>query len=182
MRALEIISSVWFMELLLLGILVICCYTDLKERKILNIIVLPAMVMALLLQFIQRGGPGVLSWVWGALAGMALLFIPFALGGIGAGDVKLLGVVGSFKGAAFAFKVFLAAAIIGGIISFALLLKEKRLRESLANIGTALKVFLLSCFRIFNLNKLEQENVVAIPYGIAIALGAIVCLVGDWLC
>ncbi|MGI6144474.1 MAG: prepilin peptidase [Clostridia bacterium] len=182
MRALEMINSTWFMELLLLGILIICCYTDLKERKILNTVVLPAMVVALFLQFIQKGGTGILSWALGTLAGIALLFIPFALGGIGAGDVKLLGVIGSFKGAAFAFKVFLIAAIIGGIISFILLLKEKRLRQSLVNIGMALKVFLLSCFRIFNLNKLDQENVVAIPYGIAIALGAIVCLAGGWLC
>ena len=182
MRALEIISSVWFMELLLLGILAICCYTDLKERKILNTIVLPAMVLALFLQFVQQGGAGALFGGTGILVGIALLFIPFALGGIGAGDVKLLGVVGAFKGAGFAFKVFLVAAIIGGIISFALLLKEKRLRESLSNIGKALKVFLFSCFRLFNLNKLDQENIVAIPYGIAIALGAIACLVGDWLC
>ena len=182
MRALEIISSTWFMELLLLGILIICCYTDLKERRILNVVVLPALVIALLLQFIQNGGTGILSWVLGTLAGIALLFIPFALGGIGAGDVKLLGVVGSFKGTAFALQVFLVAAIIGGIISFALLLKEKRLGQSLFNVGKALKVFLFSCFRIFNLNKLDQENIVAIPYGIAIALGAIVCLAGGWLC
>jgi prepilin peptidase CpaA len=46
-----------------------------------------------------------------------LLVIPFALGGIGAGDVKLLGIIGALKGPDFVFIAFLAAAITGGIMS-----------------------------------------------------------------
>ena len=182
MRVIEMFYSVKAVDFLLLGILIICCYTDLKERKVFNIIVFPAALVALLLHLLLEGGAGVLFWGKGTLAGLALLLIPFMMGGIGAGDVKLLGVVGSFKGAAFVLQAFLCAAILGGIFSFFFLLKKKRLKKTLANLGLALKVFLISCFRVFNLAKLEQEDIVAIPYGLAIGLGTIVCLVGDWLC
>ena len=182
MRVIGILSSVGLPDLLLLVVLLICCYTDLKERKILNIIVFPATLIALIVHLFLQGSGGALFWVKGTLVGLALLFIPFAMGGIGAGDVKLLGVVGSFKGAFFVFKAFLCAAILGGVFSFLFLLKEKRLKKTLCNLGSALKVFLFSCFRICNFGSLENDDIAALPYGLAIVLGTIVCLVGEWLC
>jgi len=182
MRAWEMINSLGYLNLLLLVILIICGYTDLKERRILNIVVLPAILIALLFHLAQGGFAGAIFWGKGTLAGLALLFIPFALGGLGAGDVKLLGVVGAFKGAGFVLMAFLYAAILGGIFALFLLIKKKRLKKTLCHIGNAFKVFCLSRFRIFNLAHLEQERIIAIPYGVAIALGAIVCLVGERLC
>lgn len=181
MRGGELLYVLKITDLLLLGILLVSCYTDLKERRILNILVLPGMLLALVLHLAQQGLAGILFWGKGTLAGIALLFIPFVLGGIGAGDVKLLGVVGSFKGAWFAFQTFLCAAILGGLFSLIVLCKEKKLKSTLGNVGKALKVLLFSSFRVINLGSFAQEKFVAIPYGLAIALGAILCLVGEWL-
>ncbi|MDD2433343.1 MAG: A24 family peptidase [Clostridia bacterium] len=182
MRAIETLSSIGLLGLLLLIVLFICCYTDLKERKILNIIIFPATLVALSIHLLGQGLEGALFWGKGTLVGLVLLFIPFAMGGLGAGDVKLLGVVGSFKGAFFVFKAFLCAALLGGVFSFLFLLKKKRLKKTLCNLGSALQVFLFSCFRICNFGNLENDDVEALPYGLAIVLGTIVCLAGEWLC
>ncbi|HHY05467.1 MAG TPA: prepilin peptidase [Clostridia bacterium] len=182
MRAIGRLSSIGLLDLLLLVVLFICCYTDLQERKILNVVVLPAMLVALIMHLLLQGVAGALFWGKGTLVGLALLFIPFALGGLGAGDVKLLGVVGSFKGVFFVFKAFLGAALLGGVFAFLFLLKKKRLKKTLRNLGSALQVFLFSCFRICNLGNLENDDVEALPYGLAIVLGTIVCLAGEWLC
>lgn len=177
------------MDVLLGGVLLSCCYTDLKERKILNIILFPAVLLALVLNIVYMGGDGFFFWVKGTLTGIALLFIPFLLGGIGAGDVKLLGVVGAFKGAAFVVMAFLCAAIIGGIFSIIFLWKRRNLQKTLRQLGGALKLFIISCFRLCNFSKLTEDDTEALPYGLAIALGTIVAFwvdkmlsLGEWLC
>ena len=53
----------------------------------------------------------------GLVIGMALLYLPYAAGGMGAGDVKFLGAIGAIKGPWFVFITFLATAIIGGIMA-----------------------------------------------------------------
>lgn len=169
-------------DVLLVLTLFFCCYTDLKQRKILNAVLFPAAVLAFLLHFVGQGGAGALFWFKGTLAGMGLLLLPFVLGGIGAGDVKLLAVVGSFKGAFFAFQTFLCGALLGGLFAILCLWKKKQLRHTVGKIGGALKLFLFSCFRIWNVGQLEENGEAAIPYGVAIALGSFLCLAGELLC
>jgi prepilin peptidase CpaA len=169
-------------NVLLVATLLVSCYTDLKKRKVLNVVVFPAAVLALVLQLLLQGGAGALFWLKGTLAGIGLLFIPFACGGIGAGDVKLLGVVGAFKGAGFAFWTFLCAALLGGLFALLFLIKRKELRQTVAKMGGALKLFLFSCFRVWNMGELDEEKERAtIPYGVAIALGSLLCLAGELL-
>ena len=167
------------LDVSLIVTLLVCCYTDLKQRKVLNAVLFPTALLALLLHVAWQGGEGALLWGKGTLTGIALLFIPFVLGGIGAGDVKLLGVVGSFKGALFVFKAFLCAALLGGIFSLLFLWKKKELRQTLSRMGGAFKLFLFSCFRVWNFAQLEGNDTAALPYGVAIALGSIICLVGE---
>lgn len=169
-------------EVLLVGVLLVCSYTDLKERKILNIILFPAAGLALILHLVFSGVDGAVFWVKGTLTGLALLFLPFLLGGIGAGDVKLLGVVGAFKGAAFVVAAFLCAALIGGIFSIISLWKRKKLQKTLGEMGGALKLFVFTCFRVNNLSQLNDDDTTVLPYGLVIALGTIFCLVGELLC
>jgi prepilin peptidase CpaA len=172
-------ALVWALDIILVGTLLLCCYTDLKERKVFNLVLFPTAVLALIIHLILQGGMGAWFWGKGTFTGMALLFIPFVLGGIGAGDVKLLGVVGSFKGAAFVFKAFLCAALLGGVFSLFFLWQRKELRETLGRMGGALKLFLYSCFRVWNFKQLEDNEAAALPYGLAISLGSMICLVGE---
>jgi prepilin peptidase CpaA len=113
-------------DLLLCGVLLFCLYTDIKERRIYNKVILAAVIAGLLLGFLADGTTGLISAGKGFLLGAALLFLPFAAGGMGAGDLKLLAVIGLFKGAEFVFAVFLLAALLGGVFALALLLLRRR--------------------------------------------------------
>lgn len=109
-------------DLLLVTVLVICVITDIKHRKIYNKVIYPALLAGFLLHLIQAGPLGLGYSFLGFLLGIALLFIPYALGGMGAGDVKLLGLIGALKGSAFVLQAFIYTAIFGGLIACVYLL------------------------------------------------------------
>ena len=50
------------------------------------------------------------------LAGLGLLIVPFALGALGGGNLKLLAAVGAWVGPLAVFQVFLVEAVLGLVI------------------------------------------------------------------
>jgi len=116
----------------------------------------------------------------GWLVGIALLLLPWLLGGLGAGDAKLMGVVGAFLGPKGCFVAFLGTALVGGVAAVALLAWHGAL-------GPACRRWL----RMGTLLTLGQPGYEAPPepeltlrlrYGFAIALGTIgVLLLGERL-
>src|SRR5471032_1722264 len=68
--------------------------TDLAVRKIHNVLVLTGFVLALVLQLLHGAHwSPVLPWMAGALAGFFLFLPLYLLGGMAAGDVKLMAMV-----------------------------------------------------------------------------------------
>ena len=148
----------------------IAAFTDWREQRIYNKLLGPAFLFALTLQAFSEGFTGVRISLYGTFFGFILLLLPYFLGGMGAGDVKLLSVIGTFGGPNFVVHSFLYGAIIGGIISAALLLRRKAL-------GVTLKRFLLILPLFSNLSFLKEDMREArqekFPYGIAIVLGTV---------
>lgn len=138
--------------------------TDIKERLILNIVTFPAIILGLVLNTFQNGWEGLLFSFIGLLLGFGLLVIPYALGGIAAGDVKLLAAIGALKGASFVFSSFIYTSIIGCLIAILFLVKRKELFSSLKRIFISAKLKTLD-----SLDKTEMTE--TLPYGVAIALG-----------
>ncbi|ADG83646.1 A24 family peptidase [Thermincola potens] len=161
-------------DLILVLLLTVCLYTDLKERKIYNKFVFPAIVFGLLYFTYIKGGSGLIFSLKGFGLGIALLFIPFALGGFGAGDVKLLGAVGALKGPAFVFAAFVLTALAGGLIALGFLICQGRFFITLKRIVISLYILVGTRFKINSLNSLEKaEYHRAFPYGIAIVAGTV---------
>lgn len=148
----------------------ISLYTDVKNRKILNVVTFPTMLAGLLWHSVTNGFDGFTFSILGIIAGFALLFIPYALGGMAAGDVKLLMAVGALQGAIFTFYSFLYIALFGGIIAFFLLIRKKELGSTLKRI-----FFFAKLGSLDGVSKHEYHK--AFPYGVAIFLGT-VCYAG----
>ncbi|MBZ4654243.1 MAG: peptidase prepilin type [Peptococcaceae bacterium] len=165
---------IW-MDILLFILLITCGYTDLRYQRVPNIVLLPAALLSLILHLWQGGIEGFFSWSKGLGVGVALFLLPFLWGGIGAGDVKLLGVIGALKGTTFVFYSFLATAFIGGLISVGILLYQGKLTQTFKQIGMSLKIFFYSRLSVWNMPGLDEESKssVVFPYGIAIVLGTI---------
>lgn len=153
--------------ILLIIILAISFITDIKSRKILNIVTFPAMFIGLFYHTILSGTGGLSFSLLGLLTGLGLLIIPYLLGGMAAGDVKLLMAIGALQGTQFVIGSFLYIAIVGGIIALAILIKQKELLHSLKRIFFSFQLRTLD-----SLGKNELHH--AFPYGVAIVFGTII--------
>ncbi len=99
---------------------------DLRSHRIPNVVTLGGAVAGLAANAAVHQVPGALSSLTGWAVGVALLAIPFILGGIGAGDVKLLALAGAWGGPSFALYTFLFGAIVGGVVATGMLLVRGR--------------------------------------------------------
>ncbi|WP_379970800.1 prepilin peptidase [Ectobacillus sp. sgz5001026] len=154
-----------FLNLLLIMTLVISVYTDLKSRKIYNRVIYPVLLVAIFTHLIFNGVEGLYVSLIGFFTGLGLLIVPFFLGGIGAGDVKLLALVGAFKGWVFVIYTGIYMGVIGGLIALIIIAVGKGM----------LKKVTLFLYGIKNKQQMSYlfNRQVTYPYGVAIAAGAI---------
>ena len=78
----------------------LACVTDLRTRRIPNVLTFGAALAGLLYQFVSGGIDGLGHAALGWLVGAVIFILPFALGGLGGGDVKLLAALGAWLGPA----------------------------------------------------------------------------------
>jgi prepilin peptidase CpaA len=160
---------------------VICfaaCIFDMRTRRIPNALTLCAAVCGVAFHF-AAGGLAAAGW---SLAGWglgALLFFPwFALGGMGAGDVKLLAALGAWLGPDSVLWVALYAAIAGGGLALLLAVAHGYLGTAFANLHGLLGYWRVVGFRPMPDLTLGQAGGPRLPYAISITAGALVAL---WL-
>jgi len=103
---------------------VIAAVTDIIGQRVPNWLTLSALLLAVTLHTIASGTDGLLFSLAGFGAGFALLIPFYALGGMGAGDVKLLAAVGAFMGAKQVLWVFIFAGLFGGLYAVGLLVMQ----------------------------------------------------------
>lgn len=159
------------MQDIVLGLMLLfCLLTDLRERKIYNVIILPVLFFGLAFNYFADGWPGLINSLAGFLAGLSVLIIPFAFGGMGAGDVKLLAVIGAVKGPVFILYTALGMAIAGGIIALGVLIYQRQLVSLAGRLIDGLNVLVGTRFNVvaFDLNREK----IMFPYGLAIVAGA----------
>ena len=95
----------------------IACVWDVRTRRIPNILTFGAAGAALLFQIATGGTDGAMSSAGGWLVGAGALFVAYALGGMGAGDVKLLAALGAWLGPREALWLALYTGVAGGLIA-----------------------------------------------------------------
>ncbi|MEH7112644.1 prepilin peptidase [Neobacillus niacini] len=155
--------------------LLISLITDIKNRKILNIVTTPSVLFALFYYTTTLGLEGFVFSIKGFGVGLGLLLIPYMLGGMGAGDVKLMAAIGALMGTSFVFYCFLYTALIGGLIALMIILKQKGLVITIKTFFYKI-VFFQSNVGSIVLKK-ENQTGISFPYGVAIVLGTLFTLV-----
>jgi prepilin peptidase CpaA len=90
---------------------------DLRARVIRNWLTLSLMLSGLVQSFLPGATVSPGNAFLGLLVGLGLLILPFAIGAIGGGDVKLLAAIGAWVGPLACFQIFAVEAVIGmGIV------------------------------------------------------------------
>jgi prepilin peptidase CpaA len=162
----------------LLIIISISILTDLRYRKIFNVVTFPSILFAFLYYFITLGLEGFLFSGKGFLVGLGLLLIPYLLGGMGAGDVKLMAAIGALMGTSFVFYSFIYTALIGGAIALFLIFKSRGFINTIKSFVFNLTnvVFFRSNLGSIIIQK-DRTSSISFPYGVAIVLGTLCTLV-----
>jgi prepilin peptidase CpaA len=161
----------------LIGLLVVAAWSDCRSHRIPNLLVFGGAILGLGLNwfFPQVPGLGLLWALKGLLLGLALLLPLYLLRAMGAGDVKLMAMVGAFVGFPSIFYAVLGTFLAGGAMAVAYALSKGALRATLTNVLALFQVAALStaCGAKPSLTLDSKDSVGKLPYGVAIAVGTI---------
>jgi len=169
-------------------LLLLATREDIRSHRIPNRLVLAGVVLGLGLNGLLPGGYGFNSEILGGLGwlaafkglalGLAVLLPIYLLRAMGAGDVKLMGMVGAFLGPGDLIGVLIATLIAGGVIALAAALWSRQFLNLLLNIRLMLLGGLLrmSAGRPPLMNDMPQ-SVGQLPYAVAITIGTLGYLV-----
>jgi prepilin peptidase CpaA len=168
------------LDLALIALLLLACVFDLRQRRIPNLLIGAGLLLAALLH-LTLGPPLALLTV--ALGGCALglvMFLPlYLLGGMAAGDVKLMATVGAFLGPASVFQASLATYVCGGLLALVIVLCKRRAGDAFANALALLHPLLLRFYGVrLGADAQPVPSVGGMPYALAITLGTLAVL---WL-
>lgn len=156
----------------------VACVTDLRTRRIPNVLTFSASGGALLFHLVT-GGPVAAAWSLAGFVAGALLFFPmFALRGMGAGDVKLLAAVGAWLGPGQVVVVALATSVAGGVLGLAVALGYGYLRTACSNLWMLLTHWRVTGVRPLPAVTLQGNRGPRLAYAVPIAIGTVVTL---WL-
>ncbi len=176
--------SIWcsILTIIVVGIAVI---TDLRSRRIPNLLTFSAFCLAVVIRTALQGWLGLGIALSGAILAMGLLLLLHAGKGIGMGDLKLAGAVGALVGPILAVAAVLASAIAGGILAIGWMLRPGGM------LAPVVSTLLIGLPFIKGQNAKKQTNEIRtdsrmlsklehVPYGLAIGIGSIVTLAVCW--
>jgi prepilin peptidase CpaA len=154
------------------------CITDVRSRRIPNVLTFGAAAAAIVFHAITGQLAGLLQSVEGWLVGAAIFFVPFALGGLGAGDVKLLAALGAWVGPLDALWIGLYTGVAGGIIALIVAAFSGYLGQAISNIWLLFSHWRVVGIRPVHEITLEGSKGPRLAYAIPIFAGL---LVNVWL-
>jgi prepilin peptidase CpaA len=164
-------SSDLFLTAVLTSILIIAVTVDLRVRKIPNLLTFPAMLAALTFHSVTGGWKGFVFSAEGLALGIALFLIPYIMGGMGAGDAKLMGAIGAIVGPRGVFLACLFTAVAGGFYALIVfLLNRPYFKSFIQRSALMLKVFAFTR-NFIPIPADESEKKPRLCYGVAIAAG-----------
>ena len=163
---------IWFLS----TVLVVAAVIDGWKLKVPNWITFPLVISGWIYSTACFGWMG-LGWsMVGTAVGLGLLLPAYAIGGMGAGDVKLLAGVGAWVWGTTTFYAFCISAIFGGVIAVGMVLYARGWQEHKAQFWSIANEIL----SVRDPNQLaaaaaeRKSTMMLLPYGIPIAMGTIV--------
>lgn len=155
-------------------VLVVACLAaaiDIATRRVPNVLTFGSAAAAIGYHTLTTGSAGLLSSGSGWLVGV-LLFAPlFALGGLGAGDVKLLGAVGAWLGPHGVLTAAFLSVMAGGVLALAVALRRRYLATAWANLVAAALFWRASGLRSVPGLTIQDASGPRLAYATAIAAG-----------
>jgi len=155
--------------------LVVAAVIDGLQLKVPNWITFPMILAGWIYSTTAFGWEGLGYSLLGTAVGLGLLLPAYAIGGMGAGDVKLMAGVGAWVHATITFYAFCVSAVLGGVIAVGMVLYQKRwakhrdqffmILDEITTVRDPDKLATIAAER--------KPTMMLLPYGIPIAIGTI---------
>lgn len=163
------------MEMIILMVVAYSAVIDFKTRKIPNYVTFPFMIVGLLIALLQKSFIGLTFSLTGILIGLLIFIIPYALGLLGAGDVKLMMGIGAWVGPSVIAVNSVIIIIVGGVLAFISLMVKVHPLYPFKIMKDFVFSFIVRDIKGFFV-RLGENSVDSIPYGIAILGGTVVTI------
>ena len=154
----------------------VACVFDVRTRRIPNLLTFGGAALAVVYGLATGGLGGLLMSMEGWALGLALFLPMFLLGGMGAGDVKLLACLGAWLGPHETFWMAIYAMIAGGIMGVLVALATGYARRAASNLWMLLKYWRVMGIRPLPELTLAGSRGPRLPYAIPIAAGAVAAM------
>lgn len=172
------------LRMVLLPLLAVAVAYDLRERRIPNGLVVIAIAIACVLSLAttlgfrvgESNAESIGGMFLGLTLGIAAGLVLFAIGAVGAGDGKLLGVIGAFLGPWGLVTTVLYAGVTGGLLALAGAARRQTLIPVLLRTRD-LGLHLVTFGRVGERWTVDSPGAVSIPFAVPIAIGALLALV-----
>ena len=164
---------VWLVSVVLIEAAII----DGRSLRVPNLLTYNFLAGGLIFAFWKGGSALLLTSAAGAAVGLLTLLPLYAIGGMGAGDVKLMAGVGAWIGPWLTLCAFVSTALVGALIAAAMIVHSGRLYRHLAMIHTigAEVLSIRNPVILAERAATRKPTMMLLPYGIPIAIGSIAC-------
>lgn len=163
--------TVWFVT----AVLIVAAVIDGAILKVPNWLTFPFILCGWLHWTLQDGLTGFGWSLLGTFVGMMLLLVLRNVGGMGAGDVKLLAGVGAWLGTTVTLYAFAATAIVGGVMAVIMILRSGQWVRHLAMSHQILHEWktVRKPAELARIARERKPSMHLLPYGIPMAIGSI---------
>lgn len=159
--------------LILLILLAIAFYFDLKYRIIPNWLTFGGIAVGIVGHFILPGWEPLKLSLIGAGFGFVVLLPFFWVGGMGGGDVKLMAAIGALQTWPDVFFSLCYGGLIGGIMALVILIVKGRFLMSFKLIGRTIFTLFHPSYKFI---AIKEEETIQFPYGVALVAGTLLRL------
>jgi prepilin peptidase CpaA len=113
----------------------------------------------------------------GVLLCGGFFFALFLIRAMGGGDVKLMAAVSAWVGIRYGVVLLISTALAGGVLAVVFMVFYKKVGSTLRNIGMLLQFHTYFGAQPHPEINAQNPEVIRLPYGLAIAIGALYLLI-----
>ena len=157
------------------AILILAAWIDGRELKVPNWITFPMVLSGLVYSTWVGGLGGLGAGLLGMCVGLLTLMPLYAVGGMGAGDVKLMAGIGAWLGWEITLAAFAVSVVVGAVMAVIMVLWDKSMKHHYENFLLILSEWMV-IKNPYELSKIAAERkprMMLLPYGIPICIGTI---------